>query len=669
MLYKMVLLKNILESNKLSKFTGNPKHLKVCRAGLKLALTFITFVFILALVTFSVNFVAAQTACCEKTKGGAWCQTTDESECDSGFQSAPTSCESTSFCKLGCCFDSQDGVCMESTPQRICQDTGGVWSDDSSCNIAQCSLGCCVLGDQASLVTLTRCKQQAGFFGLETDFRADIDDELSCIALANSQDKGACVRYDSGTGINTCSFVTRAECSEADSQVLANISEVDALNFDNSGFYDDILCSADELGTDCGPSTETILLDGKDEVYYQDTCGNPANIYDADRFNDDIYWKEVFSKEESCGYGGDNSDSRSCGNCDYLLGSIGRKAPRLSNPVYGEFMCVNLDCEDRRHGESWCLDDGNSGDSKDSVGSRYFKNICIFNEVIIESCADFRNEICIEQETNGFSEARCQANKWQNCIDQEDRDDCENIDARDCRWEEGYYFSIEQGIQLSEEDNSTAQGLCVPNFPPGFQFWDPSSTVGGTSGSTVGQGEQTFPETTSRFSGGSEFRDAGSSFSRVSSGLCSLGSAQVTVKYKGEFGSIGDAATGILGADNEDLDWECVGNKKICELLGNVNPDTVVSDNLDIYVDEMNSICTSLGDCGGYINWVGQDTDDGFAAYLEGERFAGSGGSENLNLPSTGRGTGDFEGDRFPESSTTGFAIGDILRKITGVDK
>jgi hypothetical protein len=53
----------------------------------------------------SLNLISAETnVCCEKTKGGAWCQTTLESECDTseGYRVTPTSCESTSFCKKGC---------------------------------------------------------------------------------------------------------------------------------------------------------------------------------------------------------------------------------------------------------------------------------------------------------------------------------------------------------------------------------------------------------------------------------------------------------------------------------------------------------------------------------------------------------------------------------------
>jgi len=46
--------------------------------------------------------------CCEKTKSGAWCQNTQEDQCDTSFRKTPTSCDATSYCKLGICVDSAE---------------------------------------------------------------------------------------------------------------------------------------------------------------------------------------------------------------------------------------------------------------------------------------------------------------------------------------------------------------------------------------------------------------------------------------------------------------------------------------------------------------------------------------------------------------------------------
>ncbi len=158
--------------------------------------------------------------CCEKTKSGAWCQNTVEDNCNSAFRKTPTSCSATSFCNPGCCFDSQEGLCMENTPEITCNAAEGTWVNDEECNIPQCELACCVLGTQASFVTLTRCKQLSSFYGLETNFRKDVGDEISCISLASSQDKGACV-FDSEYE-TTCQFTTRAADDDDDDEEYLN---------------------------------------------------------------------------------------------------------------------------------------------------------------------------------------------------------------------------------------------------------------------------------------------------------------------------------------------------------------------------------------------------------------------------------------------------------------
>jgi len=82
----------------------------------------------------------------------------------------------------------------------------------------------------------------------------------------------------------TCQFITKKECSE--------------LNAGNgTEFYEGVLCSAETLGTDCGPSKETTCVDGRDEVFFTDSCGNLANIYDSSKINDKEYWTNVYGWE------------------------------------------------------------------------------------------------------------------------------------------------------------------------------------------------------------------------------------------------------------------------------------------------------------------------------------------------------------------------------------
>ena len=127
-------------------------------------------VFMLTSLLF-VSFVVAQTEgevvanfCCEKTLNGAWCQNNLEENCDPSLRKTPTSCDATSFCRMGCCVDSEEGLCMENTPERVCEISTGTWVNDANCEVPQCNLGCCILGDQSSFVTLTRCKRLSSLY-------------------------------------------------------------------------------------------------------------------------------------------------------------------------------------------------------------------------------------------------------------------------------------------------------------------------------------------------------------------------------------------------------------------------------------------------------------------------------------------------------------------------
>lgn len=410
----------------------------------------------------NIDYSSAQqnTVCCEQTTSGAYCQDVPATECAEGSRQLSTSCESTSFCKAGTCYDSSEGTCLDNTPQIVCNTNGGTWSEESP---AQCNLGCCVLGDQASFVTLVRCKRLSSFLGLKTNYDMGITNELSCVQSVQGKEKGACV-FESEFE-KTCKFITRDECENSQESVNGTL-------ITDGDFYEGKLCSAEELGTNCGPSEQTTCLAGKDEVYFVDTCGNPANIYDASKIKDKEYWANTKTKSESCNPDSGNPGSASCGNCNYLQGSFCRaESSTDSKANYGDFVCADLNCKDstgneRLHGESWCVnDDKTPNDGANDVGSRFFREICINGEVVTEACSDFRNQECIEDKIEtvqgDFSQAACRVNRWQDCLIQDEKDDCENSDRRDCVWKEGLSLG-----------NATNEGSCVPANPPGLNFWE-----------------------------------------------------------------------------------------------------------------------------------------------------------------------------------------------------
>lgn len=198
-------------NNKINKynvnnnFKGIKKLFNVFSISSILLIILLTFVFTITGVSGQtpVNTPNEVSYCCEKTLSGAYCQNAPLEQCDrspkstgESYSASPTSCDSTSYCQTGCCYDGKEGICMENTPREACKVSNGAWSNSATCATPQCDLGCCVLGQQAAYVPLVRCKKLASLYGLQVDFRKDINDELSCINLAQAQDIGACV-YES----------------------------------------------------------------------------------------------------------------------------------------------------------------------------------------------------------------------------------------------------------------------------------------------------------------------------------------------------------------------------------------------------------------------------------------------------------------------------------------
>ena len=531
---------------------NNKKNKKIILA---ISLIFLVLIFIVLPLAFAQTSV---TACCEKTLNGAYCQNSPVEQCNTKYLSSPTSCDSTSYCQLGVCYDSDEGLCMERVPKKACEEANGLWTSDE--NPPQCNLGCCIVGEQAAFTTLQRCKKLAGQYGLQADFRPGVNNEIACIGIANAQDLGACVFESEFT--RTCKFGTRSECDTTHLPKITNNSEVK--------FFKDFLCTAEELNTNCQKTEKTTCIEGKDEVYFIDTCGNRANIYDASKINDVNYWKKIIPKSASC-----SSNSKNCGNCDYLSGSICARASQGQKPSQGDFICRDINCydtsnkKDYKNGESWCFyDNGKSND--DRVGARHFRHICFMGEEIVEPCLDLRGEVCIEDSIEGdgketFSQAGCVVNRWVDCLLQSRKVDCLNSDARDCKWipvgenseniVAGAADQVTQGIAglfLNVYDSRRDQGACVPNISPGYEFWDPSSAA-----------------------------------------QCDLVSSSCIVTYE----------KGLVGGK------KCVDNC-FCD----------IKENPQAALQALN-ICSSIGDCGPKANYKGKFINRGYEFTIEDEQI------------------------------------------------
>ncbi len=545
-------------------------------------------IFLIVFIAFSVTIFDAkdveaqeQNVCCAETLSGEHCIYTGVSNCAPDAQKAAASCEQTSFCKLGCGFDQNEGICFNNMPKFSCESEEGCqWSPNAECNIPQCNKGCCVLSNECSFTTQIQCKQiTSQFEDINMTFDEGIDSELECINQCRSFERGACVHEDA-----SCEFTTRENCNEATPD-LSNAT------LPLIGFHSDTLCSNPKLGTECAPQQKTGCLSEQDEVYWFDSCGNPENIYSSNKaasYNSGF----VLSKEASCGLGNANINNPACGNCDYSLGSLCAEAEQGVNPEFGDFACKSLQCDVNiitqdvnspaslspplGNGESWCAYDGlvgaseNAGLGLDLAGSRHYRRICINGAELTEPCKDFREEICIQgtvdvsnnkvlQQIYGTQESfavggvneliagACRANRAQGCSEIYDKEACENVAQRDCLWLAGNAEKVKKSTGVA----------CVPLVSPGLKHWTGESST-----------------TTSKLD---------------PKATCEKGDTECEVTFFKD---------GIMG------EWECVGG---CECL-TAN-----------YLEQANAVCKSLGDCGAWYNIAGEKTCSGLVDNLNSE--------------------------------------------------
>jgi len=476
--------------------------------------------------------------------------------------------------------------------------------------VPQCQLGCCLVADQAAFVPLVRCKKLSTYFGVSVDYRTDIETEMSCIVLANSQDTGACV-YEKDFE-RVCEFTTRGDCGADES--IESITAEDQIS-PMRKFYKDLLCSAEELNDICARQVTTGCYQGK--AYWYDGCGNRENVYSSKK---DVSWNNgrVLDPDSVCAPS-DGRDS-SCGNCDYMLGSrCEAKYGLLSGE--GAF-CQRTDCTDRwgeprMNGESWCVNDGMSGGGRDKVGSRYYREVCIDGEIRVEPCADFRNEVCyesfVETSKGEFSAGACRVNRWQGCLAVTEENSCLNGDKRDCIWLDSPLGLLIGGASATPGGSSgfSNPGGADAGAASSPTFTNPNTPDAGMTGAAIapitgelifGSDEKAPNETTisnrpdgvcvPRYPAGLQFWEDGSA-----AAVCGLVGGRCVVEYKKKaFG-----------------DWECSDN---CECL------------TEDWAIQMNRICTAQGDCGAYVNYIGKFTDSGYEWLTPTQKKAFKAGAE-----------------------------------------
>ncbi len=338
----------------------------------------ILLIYLIISLSFFVSFTEevkaqrSQQACCEKTISGDYCVYTNRNQCDTsnGKGISNTNCEETTFCGNICCVDNNEG-CFPNEPRASCKNKPGTIYEDSSCrSVEGCVSGCCIIGEDFSFISESECKNLAqSIYGTNYNLGEifkKANSEQACIDLSLQEQEGCCVDD------KTCSFTKKSAC--------------------NDEFNLGRICSSLDQCQNCEPQKTKGCKDGN--VYWFDSCGNPENLIET---------------------------------CDYAQGNF-----CVENG--DEASCKSIDCEEttefenwnytgsyRKHGESWCVYEGPTGNFVDRPGTRHYKFSCLNGEEIMEECADYRQEICVQanyekknsvtQSTNfsyeDFSKASC----------------------------------------------------------------------------------------------------------------------------------------------------------------------------------------------------------------------------------------------------------------------
>lgn len=278
-------------------------------------------------------------------------------------------------------------------------------------------------------------------------------------------------------------------------------SELQELNFDSVGFmkehgnilvdkfkpYPDIiyrLTVKDSLTTKDSTALNNDLVSQNDDLVFQfaiqgkDTVSEVGyDVYGINKNNangccynpaDNSCYKNSVKKEceEKQGIEKQGIYKENC-NCEQieLKPKIGLNPIQICKNTYDRTE-NNFKGMDRINSESWCSSESGFklDDSKEAVGSRQYVHYCIEGKEYVEPCRDYREELCVEKYEkdllgNKYSKATCRPNRWQDCIECETQECCEDSVVRDCAW----------------QDELLTSKKCVPAIAPGFKFWEVSA--------------------------------------------------------------------------------------------------------------------------------------------------------------------------------------------------
>src|SRR3989344_2979754 len=96
------------------------------------------------------------------------------------------------------------------------------------------------------------------------------------------------------------------------------------------------------------------------------------------------------------------------------------------------------------------------------------QHICYMGTERLAPCADFRNEICVQEDTqleNGktFSQSACRVNQWRLCLDYNKEKSVDKM-AEKCQKNPDCW------VKHIDMAGSFDFKVCLPQYPPGFEL-------------------------------------------------------------------------------------------------------------------------------------------------------------------------------------------------------
>jgi hypothetical protein len=627
----------------------------VCARARNMMKNKIFFIFsIIFLIVFILSSVLAdQLGCCEKTGLGDMCRYTSTSDCDQSLRVSPNVCEDTEFCKIGHCFYSDEGTCSSGAPKANCGADNGEWYEQKP---NKCNKGCCLLGSNTDYVTEKRCSILAERLSFPTPSFDTSIEERACRYFTSVE--GACL-YGNGlcsfTNEETCLLQQRGEfkpgkyCSDPEFDLGYEEGENRCYDgniyaYDDHGNREGIVenclengnrCKTDENGiaycedlrcydeanqrwrdnleswciydTYVGDSVDPVGSEhcyvfckegniqlGGCSSYRNQVCaektkgaevGPPTRIIDSADNEGDLFCPSGF---EICGaqnnpynnymldkiwccptqrtvnYNNkrlvDSADNQGDLVCPVGFSICGAQNNPYTNDKLDKIWC----CPTQRtidYADKRLVDSAeNEGDLFCSYGFELCgaQNLFNSNEILDKIWCCKIEEENFDQ---GTSEAELRENLWKECSHIDDAEECD--DHPDCR---------RTGINA---ENYFVFDACVPKYPPGFDIFSEDSEKNGQD-------------------------------------ICGLSNLDLT--------EIWDDDSGFRGKD--DCFANCISDQgtKHCKRWWHCHSSGIYE--LEKFIGDVHNLCISLGDCGSWVNYVGE--------YSGNERYTFSAGYDNF---------------------------------------